>query len=100
MNNRKQKNTPKNKQQRNPQQPKRDVIPIPKPVRMEVHLPEIPNEDDFVTIPVDEYTELVSAYAILDAVIRVVKLDSCGSYIKNELLRAVIGMLPEEKHDE
>lgn len=100
MNNRKQKNIHKNQQPRNPQQPKHDILPIPKPVRMEVHLPEIPSEDDFVTIPVDEYTELVSAYAILDAVIRVVKLDSCGSYIKNELLRAVIGMPPEEKHDE
>lgn len=100
MNNRKQKNTPKNKQQRNPQQPKRDVIPIPKPVRMEVHLPEIPNEDDFVTIPVDEYTELVSAYAILDAVIRVIELDSGSAYVRNNTLRAVIGMPPEEKHDE
>ena len=100
MNNRKQKNTHKNKQQHNPQQPKRDVIPIPKPVRMEVHLPEIPNEDDFVTIPVDEYTELVSAYAILDAVIRLIELDSGSAYVRNDTLRAVIGMLPEEKHDE
>ena len=100
MNNRKQKNTPKNKQQRNPQQPKRDVIPIPKPVRMEVHLPEIPNEDDFVTIPVDEYTELVSAYAILDAVIRLIELDSGSAYVRNNTLRAVIGMPQEEKHDE
>ncbi len=100
MNNNKQKNAHKNQQPRNPQQPKRDVIPIPKPVRMEVHLPEIPSEDDFVTIPVDEYTELVSAYAILDAVIRVVKLDSGSAYVRNNTLRAVIGMPPEEKHDE
>lgn len=87
MNNRKHKNTPKNQQQHNPQQPKRDVIPIPKPVRMEVHLPELPSEDDFVTISLDEYTALVTIATRMDTLERWAKAHSQYDKVQfNELL--------------
>lgn len=96
MNNRKQKNTPKNKQQHNPQQPKRDVIPIPKPVRMEVHLPEIPNEDDFVTIPIDEYVALIGIATTLNIVERWAKAHSPYSDVKLNQLLLLLGAEDKE----
>lgn len=96
MNNRKQKNTPKNKQQHNPQQPKRDVIPIPKPVRMEVHLPEIPNEDDFVTIPLDEYATLISIATNMDILVRWAKAHSQYDKVQFNELLLLLGADKEE----
>ena len=64
MNNRKQKNIHKNQQPRNPQQPKHDILPIPKPVRMEVHLPEIPSKDDFVTIRAQDVQTVLAAMKV------------------------------------
>lgn len=97
MNNRKQKNNPKNQQHRNPQQPKRDVLPIPKPVRMEVHLPEISNEDDFVTIPLDEYATLISIATNMDIIVRWAKAHSQYDKVQfNELLL----LMGAEKEDD
>ncbi len=96
MNNRKQKNTPKNKQQHNPQQPKRDVIPIPKPVRMEVHLPEIPSEDDFVTIPLDEYATLISIATNMDILVRWAKAHSQYDKVQFNELLLLLGADKEE----
>ena len=97
MNNRKQKNTPKNQQQRNPQQPKRDVIPIHKPVRMEVHLPEIPNEDDFVTIPIDEYVALIGVATTLNIVERWAKKHSPYNDVKLKELLLLLGAEEDDK---
>lgn len=97
MNNRKQKNTPKNKQQHNPQQPKRDVIPIPKPVRMEVHLPEIPSEDDFVTIPLDEYATLISIATNMDTLVRWAKAHSQYDKVQFNELLLLLGAEEEDK---
>lgn len=96
MNNNKQKNAHKNQQPRNPQQPKRDILPIPKPVRMEVHLPEIPNEDDFVTIPIDEYVALIGVATTLNIVERWAKAHSPYSELKRNELLLLLGADKEE----
>lgn len=96
MNNNKQKNAHKNQQHRNPQQPKRDVLPIPKPVRMEVHLPEIPNEDDFVTIPLDEYATLISIATNMDIIVRWAKAQPSYSKIDFEELLVLLGVEKED----
>lgn len=97
MNNRKQKNTHKNQQQRNPQQPKHDILPIPKPVRMEVHLPEIPSEDDFVTIPLDEYATLISIATNMDILVRWAKAHSQYDKVQFNELLLLLGAEEEDK---
>jgi hypothetical protein len=87
MDNRNQKNATKNQKNRNPQQPKRDVLPLPKPVRMEIHVPELPDEDDFVTIPLDEYAELISIATTMEIVERWAKSrNACSGGKYDELL--------------
>lgn len=96
MNNNKQKNAHKNQQPRNPQQPKRDILPIPKPVRMEVHLPEIPSKDDFVTIPIDEYVALIGVATTLNIVERWAKAHSPYNDVKLKELLLLLGADKEE----
>jgi len=87
MNNNKQKNAHKNQRPHNPQQPKRDIIPEPKATRMEIHLPEIPSEDDFVTISIEEYTDLIAIATVMELTIRWAKAHSQYDKIQfNELL--------------
>lgn len=50
-----------------------DKKPVQNPSRVEIHLPELPDEDDFVTISLDEYTELVAIATTMDIVERWVK---------------------------
>jgi len=96
MNNNKQKNAHKNQQPRNPQQPKRDILPIPKPVRMEVHLPEIPSKDDFVTIPLDEYATLISIATNMDILVRWAKAHSQYDKVQFNELLLLLGADKEE----
>lgn len=97
MNNRKQKNIHKNQQPRNPQQLKHDILPIPKPVRMEVHLPEIPSKGDFVTIPLDEYATLISIATNMDILVRWAKAHYQYDKVQFNELLLLLGAEEEDK---
>lgn len=48
--------------------------------------------EEFVKIPVAEYTGMVANIAALRIVKRMIDADSQGSYIQNQELRVVLGM--------
>lgn len=92
MNNCKKCNNSKANQNRNPQKskqpPNMDMLPIPKPCKVEI---QVPTKEDYVRIPISEYADLVAVSATLDAVARWVESDH-GSYIDFGILRALLGL--------
>lgn len=91
MSNCKKCNNHKNQQNRNPHQPKREALPIPKAVRMEIRVPELPDENDFVTIPLDEYVALVSIATTMEVVERWAKSRNAYSGGKYDELLLLLG---------
>ena len=65
----------------------KDAKPIQKPSRVEIHLPDMPQEEDFVTIPIDEYADLVATATYLEIIERWAKAHSPYDKVQfNELL--------------
>lgn len=75
-----------NSKQHQKHNPKFEVIPI----KAEIN---IPTAEDFVTIPVWEFEELVACKVTLEVVKRLVEQDSKSrTYIDNTTMRSVLAM--------
>lgn len=71
---------------------RKEAKPIQNPSRVEIHLPEIPDEDDYVTISLDEYTELVAIATTMDVVERWAKSRNAISNGKYADLLLLLGV--------
>ena len=85
----------KRHQNNKPRQPKnlpiRDALSLPIPAKVEIH---VPSKDNFMKILIEEYAELVTATATLNAIARWVESNP-GTYVNFSVLRALLA-IPEE----
>ena len=97
MNNCKKCNNHKGNQNRILQQQKSDVASMPKITRLEIHLPEIPSKEDFVTIPLDEYATLISIATNMDTLVRWAKAHYQYDKVQFNELLLLLGAEEDDK---
>ena len=85
-----------NRQNRNPQHPKRDALPFPNLSGVAIHLPEVANKDGSVTIPLDWFVALIHNDAILDTIERWAKAQPSYSKIDLDELIVLLGVERED----
>ena len=69
---------------------------LPKITRMEIHLPELPTEDDFVTISMDEYAALIATSTTMNIIERWAKAHNAFSKIDFVELMILLGVEKEK----